>query len=218
MGLSSVLILLSPQLIPPVPSSFKLSYISHFQSRWAISCSYLGTSKGCKRTGERTLAFSQCLALYCQNIPLATKRSPWEKPHMVKHWDRNAQAAQEQRQCGNSAHKMLTAWVHRFVVKLHQASGEPVSADIFQCLTLWLFFRGSQMVHSLLYEQPPKVKLRVQRTVFLVYNWKKLFSMCYVFSSSSMSDRFDPFQFKNQPRAYSQHGEFSVNSEKAAKL
>lgn len=146
MGLSSVPIPLSPQLIPPVPSSFKLSYISHFRSRWAISCSYLGTSKRCKRTGERTLAFSQCLALYCQNTPPATKRSPWEKPHMVKHWDRNDKAAQEQRQRGNSAHKMLTAWVHKFVVKLHQASGEPVSADIFQCLTQRLFFRGSQMV------------------------------------------------------------------------
>lgn len=79
-------------------------------------------------------------------------------------------------------------------------------------------FVGGHKWHPLLSEQAPDVKLLVQRTGLLVYHWGKLFDMGYVFSPNSMSGRFDPFQFKNQPGAYSQHRKFSVNSQKVAKL
>lgn len=79
------LIPLSPELIPPVPSSFKLPYISRADG----------------------------ILLVLTWVPVKGLKE---------------------------------AWVHKFAVKLHQASGEPVSTDIFQCLTIRLFSRGSQMV------------------------------------------------------------------------
>lgn len=79
------LIPLSPELIPPVPSSFKLPYISRADG----------------------------ILLVLTWVPVKGLKE---------------------------------AWVHKFAVILHQASGEPVSTDIFQCLTIRLFSRGSQMV------------------------------------------------------------------------
>lgn len=135
------LILLSTQPIPPVSSSFKLSYIPSADELFLVPT--WAPVKGLKQLWLSTSVW----LCNSPNIAPATERSPWEKPQTLSiETGKPKKASSKDEQRGNSTHKMPTAWVHKSAVKLHQASAEPGSADIFQCLTIWLFSRGSHMV------------------------------------------------------------------------
>lgn len=143
------LIPLSPQPIPPVSSSFKLSYISRVDRLFLVPT--WAPVKGLKQLGFQPVSGFVTVQILLQQLKEALERNPtWLSIETAK----PKKPSSKDKQRGNSAHKMPTAWVHKFAVKLHQASAEPGSADIFQCLTIWLFSTGSQMVFFTAWTSP----------------------------------------------------------------